>query len=71
MSDGDLESQLVAARERLQITSEVLAAAEGEIRSRALTPEEVDEAVLVMGQLRWDYRKAERNVTRIKREMGR
>lgn len=65
------EESLAAAEERLQITSEALAAAEGEIKQRtgSMTPEEVDEAVLVMGELRRDYRFAEREVIRIRREL--
>ena len=70
-----LEAQLKAAEERLQITSQVLAVAEGEVgkrsREKTLTTSELDEAIILLGELRHDYRVAERNLIRVRRELGR
>lgn len=71
-SDESIDPRLRAAEERLQITNQVLSAAEGEVRRRlgTLTPEETDEAVIVLGGLRHDYRVAERKLIETKRELG-
>lgn len=66
--------RLIAAEERLQVTNTVLAVAEKEFTRRGkegtLTPELVDEGVVVLGNLRFDYRVAERNLVALRRELG-